>query len=503
MTSANVSNLGSVKQNRPVTSDMKAGRQKADKPGAIAVFAALMNDNYSTQLTSDAAKRELPEKSAEQASAMNDYERYQYRENEIEPAGNQAILDKISDSSEELADFEDQVVSIVAEQLGMDEDAVRATLEELGLTVFDLLEPQNLVQFMTQLTEGTTPMDILVDPQFLNLMQEVEQAGNQLMEELAISPKEMDELIQQMDILENPEPLTEEEPVQTQQPEETAQTVLPELTEAPEEVTEGTREMQETAETVNQTPKEQTEEPNSRTEETKEVSPEAEEAGTVENREQKDTKEFSEQKDDGTAESQRPQKAESVTTERTNPGEQQPEITFTVNEMAVDETVQTPTNASYLSVDTMNIIEQIVENVKVGIADGTSTMEMQLNPENLGKIFLHISAKEGVVNAQIAASNEAVKEALETQIADLRANLSQAGVKVDAIEVTVASHEFEKNLEQNQSREKQEGERQEEKSTRRRNINLSEEEISHILTEEEALVAQIMRDNGNSVDMTV
>lgn len=44
---------------------------------------------------------------------------------------------------------------------------------------------------------------------------------------------------------------------------------------------------------------------------------------------------------------------------------------------------------------------------------------------------------------------------LETQVADLRQNLNQAGVKVDAIEVTVASHEFEKNLEQNQENEKQ------------------------------------------------
>ena len=32
----------------------------------------------------------------------------------------------------------------------------------------------------------------------------------------------------------------------------------------------------------------------------------------------------------------------------------------------------------------------------------------------------------------------------------MRQNSNQAGVKVDAIEVTVASHEFEKNLEQNQ-----------------------------------------------------
>jgi flagellar hook-length control protein FliK len=131
-------------------------------------------------------------------------------------------------------------------------------------------------------------------------------------------------------------------------------------------------------------------------------------------------------------------------------------------------------------------------------------MEMQLNPENLGKIYLNVSTKEGMVNAQIAAQNEAVKEALETQIATLRENLNQAGVKVDAIEVTVASHEFEKNLEQNEHRgEQQQAEEADAQPAARRNIRMdSLDELSGLMTEEEILAAQIMKDNGNSVDLT-
>ena len=100
-------------------------------------------------------------------------------------------------------------------------------------------------------------------------------------------------------------------------------------------------------------------------------------------------------------------------------------------------------------------------------------------------------------------ANEVVKEALEAQVATLRENLNQSGVKVDAIEVTVASHEFERNLDQNHKREEEEGAHQEEMSTHRRNINLSSlDELSGLMTEEEQLVAQIMKDNGNSVDLT-
>lgn len=130
-------------------------------------------------------------------------------------------------------------------------------------------------------------------------------------------------------------------------------------------------------------------------------------------------------------------------------------------------------------------------------------MEMQLNPENLGKIYLQVSAREGSVHATIAAQNEAVKAALESQVAELKESLNQSGVKVDAVEVTVASHEFEKNLEQNEQRQKEEGERQQEQVSRRRNLNLTmPQELEGELSQEEALAAQIMQDNGNSVDLT-
>jgi flagellar hook-length control protein FliK len=159
---------------------------------------------------------------------------------------------------------------------------------------------------------------------------------------------------------------------------------------------------------------------------------------------------------------------------------------------------------SYISVDTMDLLEQVAEQIRVNVSQGTSSMEMQLNPENLGKVYVNISSKEGMIHAQLAASNEAVRAALETQVADLRQNLNQAGVKVDAIEVTVASHEFEKNLEQNQENEKQQGERQQEQSGgRRRNLNLSSlDGLSGLMTEEETLAAQMMRENGNSMDVT-
>ena len=130
-------------------------------------------------------------------------------------------------------------------------------------------------------------------------------------------------------------------------------------------------------------------------------------------------------------------------------------------------------------------------------------MEMQLAPENLGKVYLQVSSEQGMIRAQIAASEESVKTALETQVAELKETLQQSGIKVDSIEITVASHEFERNLEQGQQREFEEGQRQQEQQSQRRNINLSSlDDLSSLMTEEETLVARIMKDNGNSVDLT-
>ena len=155
-------------------------------------------------------------------------------------------------------------------------------------------------------------------------------------------------------------------------------------------------------------------------------------------------------------------------------------------------------------VDIADVVRQIVTYTRVNYtANQETTMEMQLNPEHLGKIYLEITSKDGTVSAHLTAQNEVVKEALESQIADLKQNMNQAGVKVDAVEVTVGGHEFEKNLEQNAKQEEQQAEEREKAANATRHINLNElDGLSGLMTEEETLVAKMMAEQGNSVDFT-
>ena len=503
MTSANVFNLNSVKQGQVLNANAAKGRSKAENPDAASMFASLMGSNYSTNFNMPSVNTKINNNVLQQTSAADNYDRYQYQDNTIRQAAGDVVTDVINNSTDTLDQFQSDVVRTVAEQLGVSEDSVKDMMESLGLTAFDLLNPENLAQLAMQLTGETSPMDLLMNDQFQGLMQQMDQLGGQLANELNLQPAQMEELIAQMDILQTPETLTDEEmqilndAAGQQTTADTVSTdVMPEFAQTDE-----VQPMDKQADVFQKEPK---------SDEIRTQQPQAQE--TKQTAEQQ-TMEQQTDAGDADADSQTGDQVKSAQPEKMTADRNNSDVakTQTVVQMQDTAGVQTMAHAadmtsetSYISVDTMDLLEQVAEQIRVNVSEGTSSMEMQLNPENLGKVYVNISSKEGMIHAQLAASNEAVRAALETQVADLRQNLNQAGVKVDAIEVTVASHEFEKNLEQNQENEKQQGERQQEQSGgRRRNLNLSSlDGLSGLMTEEETLAAQMMRENGNSMDVT-
>lgn len=94
------------------------------------------------------------------------------------------------------------------------------------------------------------------------------------------------------------------------------------------------------------------------------------------------------------------------------------------------------------------IVNQIVDRIKVSVSTELTTMDLQLNPENLGRVNLNVQSKNGVMTANFVVQNEVTKQAIESQMQTLRDTLSQQGVKVEAIEVTVSANAFEQNYNQ-------------------------------------------------------
>ncbi|MBE5949103.1 MAG: hypothetical protein E7261_08765 [Lachnospiraceae bacterium] len=143
----------------------------------------------------------------------------------------------------------------------------------------------------------------------------------------------------------------------------------------------------------------------------------------------------------------------------------------------------------------VQIVRQVIEQIQLNAREGMTSMEIQLTPENLGRVNLQVTAKDGVVTAQITTDTLAAKEAIEAQVNILRENLNEQGLKVEAVEVTVESHKFEANSEQNRERQ------YEEQGTRRHYIDLEGVEEVQFEDTAAALAREIMMSNGNRMDI--
>lgn len=407
-----------------------------------------------------------------------------------------ADMQKVDQAVEE---FAKEVQKEVKELLGVDDAQLEAAMKELGLTYQDLMDPVNLANLVMNLTGEEDQLGLLMNADFQELMQNVEVLSKNLLQELGMTPQEVAEVFAQLE--QNAAQITEEVPQQMQEVTDTQADVLKvqqtddvQITEQKSQVTGLTETNAAATESVESDGNVQNvEEPVSQ-----EVRVENDQTASQQEGQQEEAPENSmTTEDDASLLQQNDTTEKSIFTEHT--------FQQTVQTIRTDNVVAAPTTAAPQNVvfNTLDVIRQVSEFTRVMYQGDTTSMEMQLNPENLGKIYVQVTAKEGVVTAHLAVQNEIVKEALENQTIQLRENMNQQGIKVEAVEVTIASHEFERNLEQNQQGSAQDEQREQASKSPRRNISMNQlDELSGLMSEEEMLVAKIMRDNGNSVDFT-
>lgn len=407
-----------------------------------------------------------------------------------------ADMQKVDQAVEE---FAKEVQQEVKELLGVDDAQLEAAMKELGLTYQDLMDPVNLANLVMNLTGEEDQLGLLMNADFQELMQNVEVLSKNLLQELGMTPQEAAEVFAQLE--QNAAQITEEVPQQMQEVTDTQADVLKvqqtddvQITEQKSQVTGLTETNAAATESVESDGNVQNvEEPVSQ-----EVRVENDQTASQQEGQQEEAPENSmTTEDDASLLQQNDTTEKSIFTEHTF---QQTVQTIRTDNITAAPTTAVPHNVVF---NTLDVIRQVSEFTRVMYQGDTTNMEMQLNPENLGKIYVQVTAKEGVVTAHLAVQNEIVKEALENQTIQLRENMNQQGIKVEAVEVTIASHEFERNLEQNQQGSAQDEQREQASKSPRRNISMNQlDELSGLMSEEEMLVAKIMRDNGNSVDFT-
>lgn len=456
---------------------------------AQASFASVMEQKTSgygnQQLTSGNPVGKEPAATTTQPAAVADSAK---KLNVKENSPTQKV-EELQNQLEDTKDaFETGVKEILKDELGVSDEQVEDAMSILGLQWMDLLNPASLSQLVTQLTGTEDACSLLMSEEFTNIMQNTDELVQSLSETLGISKDEWVALQNQL------AELTADFNETVDMADGGVQEIAPQ--------TDATITSQDTtvmAATVQMT---------HTTEETQNVQPEEETedaAPVIQVNASEDAQTENNVSENASGEMGEPA-AQSQKTKESSVNEHAQNMEFQVR--AEQQTVapeEVNKVASRTTIDVQDIMNQITEFAKVNLSPENSSIEIQLNPENLGKVYLHIAAtKEGNITAELAVSSETVKTALEAQIADLRTSLNQQGIKVDAVEVAIASHEFERNLEQNAAGEEQQGSQREEsgRTAGRRLFRGELDELSGLMNEEEALAAQIMKDHGNTMDVT-
>lgn len=397
--------------------------------------------------------------------------------NTVKDAGNQTAektteqtdtaAETVQNPEEAVEEAVSEVKDAIEEELDITEEELETIMSELGLTQMDLLQPDHVRDIVMAVAGETDDLSILTNEALYQdvqaLTETVEEIADSLQTELGVDDAAFADILQQM------EPDAGKQAAELTKATEEAE--IPVFISGEQAVTDDLETQKEDeAGPVN---------PNELTE----VTGEAKETAPVEVRAQE--RSSGREKENGASQESGSQFLEGWS--RTG--------VETLQEGAAVEQVEIPFEAAR----SREVMDQVTEYMKAEVKPDMTELELRLHPETLGTLRIHLTAKEGVVTAQFTAENEAVKTVLEAQAAQLKENLSEQGVKVEAVEVTIASHAFDRNFAENGGDNSQ-YEQPKRRGTRRiqldGDVSLDEMELS----EEERIAAEMMEQNGNTVD---
>ena len=366
-----------------------------------------------------------------------------------------------------------EILSTVADELGISEDELSEKLSELGFTVADIVMPQNMAVLIADVN-GTDVTAIVTDPELGQKLSKltgmVSEIVSSYASELEMVPEDFTELMAMYSENDVTAGMSDAESPQLQEKDD----MKTDASDNPAtEVTTVVVKDEATGHEVEVTFESSTNE----TVETKTV-------GNIEqtpqNSGQSADSESGRQNDtEHTAQNA----AQSIVENLTG------NVTESIGETSFD---------SNGNVGGTDVISQILEAVRVNASEEITSMEIQLTPEHLGKVNLTVTAsKEGILTASIVTQNEAVRAAVESQIFQLKDALNNQGLKIQEVQVTVAGHGFDMN---DGMQNRSDDDRRQHAGRRRfrtdAELGLSEEDITGD-TER-----TMMKINGNSVSYT-
>lgn len=362
---------------------------------------------------------------------------------------------------DELEEKAEELVQEIAKELGVSVEEVEKVLDELGISLMGLFDKENLTQVVVVLSGAEDVTQIVMDEELFaqvnkllgtmeEMLTEVSQSTDVTVEELMeyVSREEFKETVQVID--ESDKNVSKENAVMDEM----------EVTDAKETVTENSENVDDETE--------------------KTVKVEVSETERSANEHTENGQSF--------------EQAESNNQFLTN----------VTNNTLQNSALNAENGMSpYLTFEAREIMQQILDYIKVQVKPDMTSLQMQLHPEDLGTLQIEVSNKNGVLTAQFTTQDDSVKAVIESQLIQLKENLNEQGLKVQAVEVTVASQQFDRNLDKNGNEGTAQEESQKASKKQIRRINLNELDMENELDETDdaiRIAADMMARNGNTID---
>ena len=388
------------------TTDKSKSKDKASGTFEDLMNLAATNPNTTTQ-TADSATMKNDVDAVKQAdttvsgekkqSDLNKYTRSDAKTETTRTTGAEKAKRNEAPQEVESDDLKAELLSNKLKKLlNVDDETLQNLLQTAGLTMQDLLDPAVMKDFILQINDATS-VDLLIDESLNNLMQQ----AMQLLDEVL---NVVDETV-----------ISTEVPVEELLPEESSSA----QTEPQETVVDAEKPqtVEAKTETVAQTtPEEDVTRTDGKSVETQNVDTEVQVTVQIEDAGDSDS-----------SADMMKQNAEGVISNQA------------MAQATGEEIAATPFDTSVTQTD---IVRQVVDEIRVNLSKDVTSMTLQLNPEQLGKVQIHVSTKNGVMQAQIIAETEAAKAAVESGLAVLKEAFENQDLKVDAIEVMVGTPDY-------------------------------------------------------------
>ena len=404
---------------------------------------------------------------------------------------------------EEIADALSQIIEQIKEILGVSDEELLSGMESIGMKPVDLLDSANMTQLVTTLSGEDSSISLVANEELYTALREITQmietTTGELLENAGLTQDELDVVLTKLTELENKNVVPDE----TMPMAENSDMPVQDESMISAEMANGNA-----TETTNQTADQipVMVEDDQQEEQSNLPKQDSLENATAENDLAEETAE-----NDTRIHQQKPGRDESNENspkdfeQNKNMAQNfQNELTEAVN--ATGENVESFTSAS-----TERIMRQLADMVKLVKNENLTEMELQLHPASLGTVNVSLTTKGGVVTAEFVTQNETVKAAIEAQASQLQAKLEEQGVRVEAIEVSVASHQMERDLDKNnqgQQQTSQDQQAQRIQGIRRNSIHLKTFENGEELMEEmngaddaTRIAMEMMVANGNTMDL--